>query len=100
MLGATLHTEPHTDLCRQGQRQREICEGKVYYLHVDLDEGAPAQGLAVGVLADGKVAISVALPQPLLVIIVLTDHLRQYRIQVSGSASALDDKSDGFHQGV
>ena len=59
----------------------------MYYLYVDFDEGAAAQGLAIGVLADGKITISIAFPQPLLVIIVLADYLCQYIALVSGSAS-------------
>lgn len=49
------------------------CAGR--YLDVDFDECAAAKRLAICVLTDSKVAISIALPQPLLVIVVLADNL-------------------------
>ena len=49
--------------------------GQAGHLDVDLDECATAQLFARCVLADRKVAIGIALPQPLLIVIVLAHHL-------------------------
>ena len=58
-----------------GSLQEHGGRGHIRHLQMDAQQRASPQRLAILVLAHSKVAVRAALPHPLLVIVVLADHL-------------------------